>query len=83
LSEDPTVLVCMRVCDMATPPVKSQRGMYCALCGAEVWASMKAPRFDTLYCAPCARTEVADGDRVALAKETVDEVLAYLRRGDA
>jgi hypothetical protein len=84
MSDEETVLVCVRVCDMATPHVPSYRGVYCALCGTEVWASMKAPLVTMLWCAPCAVEEAkAQGAQIGLAKETADELLAYYRRGDA
>lgn len=86
---DGFALICMRVCDLAKPHVKSHRGVYCALCGTEVWVSIRAPLVSTLWCAPCAVKEgvakAPDDLTVGLAKETEDEVLDYYKRkrGDA
>ena len=74
---DIEVLVCMRVADMANPPVASSTAN-CQKCGMRVWVSMRAPAIPLIVCMPCAMDD--SNAEFDVADETMAEVKEYLAR---
>jgi hypothetical protein len=83
MSDQVVVLVCQRVCDLATPQVQS-RIASCALCGTQVWVSNSSPPAEQIWCCQCMAKELSEDDEFEPPTEDqwldVDE---YIRRGDA
>lgn len=74
-----SVLVCVRVADMAEPYVPSRRRR-CGRCRCQVWASRLAPAAQRILCWPCSQDERTDEIEIEIAPETQAEVAEYMRR---
>lgn len=75
-----TVLVCMRVADVAVP-VTGARQVECDLCGEAVWFSPSAPKHDKALCMQCAEDTVApDAKFEPITEKQVAEVKEYFAK---
>jgi hypothetical protein len=77
---DDTVLVCRRVADMPTPPVKSVEAV-CGVCGAPIWVALSSPSVRRRWCTSCVAEEVEHEAEVgAVTKEQLADLAAHFNR---
>ena len=80
---EPTILICYRVADMASPPTTS-RIKKCGWCDMAVWVARSSPATDRIRCIRCMLDEAEPGEELEvqpLTAEQREDIAKARRRG--